>query len=165
MLSRHRRAISSRRVSSSQICSRPLFTFLARPAADNALRCLVIACRVTPAPSLRRVIDSGPSAHSRATIWRRVWSPSAANTGALSCSRAAAALRPRDMALNVLDLFGPAAFVHAERFGAARQRDFVEPGLHYREARTARHVLQRELDERHRLRAVVNLRIARMPAI
>jgi hypothetical protein len=50
----------------------------------------------------------------------RVVSPSAAKTGAASLSLAAAvALRLRDMALDVLQLFAPSVVVHPERFGAA----------------------------------------------
>src|SRR5262245_55081363 len=110
-------------------------------------------------------MESGPSAHSRATIWSRVSSPSAAKIGALSCNAAeacgrkraegcrrrpgAAALRLRDMASNVVDLFGPTAFVHPERLGAARHREVVEPGFHDRETCTTRHVFERELDEGH----------------
>src|SRR5665213_2837177 len=69
----------------------------------SAVRCLLTAWRVTLAPSLRRAIDSGPSAPRRATRPRRVGSPSAANTGAARAGAGPAVLA-RDMALDVLHL-------------------------------------------------------------
>src|SRR6476659_7595149 len=109
--------------------SRPCRVARTRPTSPMARRCLVTACRVTPDPSLKFEIESGPSALRRATSFTRVASPSAAKIGAASASLSAAELRPRDIALDVLDLAGPAVVVHAERFGAARQRNLVESGL------------------------------------
>ena len=51
---------------------------------------LVRACRETFEPSVNRTMDKGPPSHKRRTIWRRVSSPSAANSGATSDARAAA---------------------------------------------------------------------------
>jgi hypothetical protein len=49
-----------------------------------------MAWRETEAPSVRLEIEAGPPSESRPTIRSRVGSPSAANTGALSASRASA---------------------------------------------------------------------------
>src|SRR5207247_3256737 len=99
----------------------------------RAWRWRVIACRVTPVPSLRRVIDSGPPADRRPSRRSRVASPNAANSGTASggagggCS--AAAPRLLDILREVLDLPGPPLDVKAERFGATRERATIEPGL------------------------------------
>ncbi len=50
----------------------------------------MIAWRVTPVPSLSRVIESGPSADRRPNRLSRVASPSAANTGTASVTFSAA---------------------------------------------------------------------------
>src|SRR6266849_10746586 len=99
-------------------------------------------------------MESGPSSHSRATSRRRVASPSAAKTGAASTRLAS--LPVRDIPLNALQLRGPPAVVHPERFGATRCRETIEPRLHDREDRFAAHLVQLELDERRRLRRVVH---------
>src|SRR5262245_27837935 len=167
MRSRQRRAISRRRGSSSQMRSRPARLWTTRPAPASACRCLVTAWRVTPLPSLSRVIDSGPSTQSRATSASRVGSPSAANTGALSASFAATALRLlRDIALDVLHLLLPPALVHAEGFRATGERDAIEARLDDAEHRAAGLLFELELDERRRLRRVIDVRFdgARMPA-
>src|SRR5207248_3815820 len=78
-----------------------------------------------PVPSLRRVIESGPSADRRPSRRSLVASPSAANSGA--------ALPLLDIAREVLDLTGPPVVVHAERLGAARERNAIEPGFDDRE--------------------------------
>jgi hypothetical protein len=57
---------------------------------------LVIAWRETLDPSVRRTIDSGPASHSRATMCKRVSSPSAENMGAASEAPAEAEARDRD---------------------------------------------------------------------
>src|SRR6266496_5087536 len=106
-----------------------------------------MACRVTPVPSLRRVIDSGPPADKRPSRRSRVASPNAANSGTASgCG--AAALRLLDIPREVLELPGPPVVVHAERFGAARERDTIEPGLDDRERSAALGFLESELDQR-----------------
>src|SRR6266446_10657410 len=141
MWSSHRLA-SSRRVGSiSQTWSRPTRAPRTRPAPASTCRCFVTAWRVTPAPAVRRAIDIGPPVHSRATRPRRVWSPSAAKTGAAPASSAAwgrsppssSLARRRDILLARLHLKGPALPVHSICLGPARQRDLIEPGLYHGE--------------------------------
>src|SRR5207249_9903251 len=113
----------------------------------------------TPVPSLSRVIESGPSTESRLSRLSRVASPSAANS--------TAALRLRDIPLQILDLPAPPLGVHAERLGPARQRHPIEPVLDDRARSTALSLFERELDQRHGLGRVVDrgvLRV-RVPAI
>src|SRR5438093_1035195 len=122
-------------------------------------RCFVIACRVTPVPSLSRVIESGPSTDRRRSRLSRVASPSAANS--------TGALRLRDIHREILDLPAPPLGVHAERLGPARERDPIEPRLDDRERRPALSLLEREFDQRHGLGRVVHrgvLRV-RVPAV
>ena len=165
--SRQRCAFSSDFGSSCQIRSRPRRLSLTTPASASARRCLVIACRVTSAPSLNREIESGPREQRRATSSRRVGLPSAAKTGVASAKLDAAPLRGRDMAFDVLGLFGPSPFVHPERLVAAAGRDPIEAGLGDRQLGAVSGALERELHERRRLLRVVDLRIdgVRMPAI
>src|ERR1051325_6463887 len=100
--------------------------------------------------SLRRVIESGPYRHSRATTCSRVGSPSAANTGADSRRRTATVLRAFDIPRDVLQLLGPPAVVAAKRFVAAARRDAVESRLDDGQAGPVWRVGQRELDQRGR---------------
>src|SRR6185295_8983720 len=113
----------------------------------------------------RRVMDCGPSAHSRATSRSRVRSPSAANTGAASVRLTA--LRRLDMALDVARLLRPTPVVHPERLRAARRRDALEARLDDRESRALCHLLEAKLDQRRRLGRVVDLRVdrVRMPSV
>lgn len=105
--SRYRRTSARRFVWISQIRWRPSRLLRTSPACASACRCLVIAWRETFAPSVRRTIGWGPLAHSRATRFNRVSSPSAANTGAASASFGAAEGRDRDMASKPLSLARP----------------------------------------------------------
>src|SRR5882762_6834478 len=159
MPSRYALAFSRRLRSSSQTRSRPRRAWRTRPTLPSVFRCFVIACRVTPVPSLSRVIDSGPSTERRLSRLSRVASPSAANN--------TAALRLRDIRRQVLDLPAPPLGVHAERLRAACERDPIEPRLDDRERRTALNVLERELDKRHGLGRVVHRGVVRVgvPAI
>ena len=68
------------------------------PASSSACRCFVMAWRETFAPFVSRLIDSGPSAQSRATIRKRVASPNAAKRIAASARFAAAPIESRGMA-------------------------------------------------------------------
>ena len=114
-------------------------------------RCLVIAWRVTPDPSLRRAIDSGPSPDSRATSLSRVSSPSAANTGAASVTFAA----PRYGCVTWRSMFfscsvQPPSFMRnasARRAAGIRSKPDSTIGQH----RAAVALVERELDERRRL--------------
>src|SRR6267378_1487602 len=143
------------------MCSRPSRVPRTSPASDSASRCLVMACRETAAPSLRSAIDSGPRRASRATRLSRVGSPSAAKRGAASATRRA--LPARDMALDVLELPGPATIIGAERLGATGRRQLVKPGLHDDERRAAvLRVREPELHQCHRLLRVVYLRVNRV---
>src|SRR5207253_2401795 len=136
-----------------------------RPASPSVSRCRVMACRVTPAPSLSRVMESGPSDESRPMSRNRVASASAANTGTASSTRTAAPLR--DMARNVLELSAPPTVVHPECFGATRGRKSVEPGFDNSEGGTVHRILEEELDERRGLGRVVHRWIVGvgMPAV
>src|SRR6266699_4536503 len=154
MWSRYPLAFSRRLRSSSQTCSRPRRAWRTKPTLPSVARCFVIACRVTPVPSLSRVIESGPSTDRRRRRLSRVASPSAANsTGALLL---------RDIRREVLDLPAPTLGVHAERLGPARERDPIEPRFHDRERRTALSLLEREFDQRHWLGRVVHRWILRV---
>src|SRR5262245_1909451 len=163
MRSRYARASWRRCASSSHRRWRWCLRRLLRtsPAAASACRCLVTAWRVTGLPALSRTMESGPSSHSLATSLRRVSSPSAAKIGAAPASRAA--LGQRDMALDVADLFRPAALVHPEGLVPARGRDPVEARL--RNGQPGAASLRRrqpELDERRGLRGVVDVEIDRV---
>src|SRR6185436_14476962 len=164
--SRQRWASASPAPSNTQSRSRPRHSSRTSPAPASTSRCLVTACRVTLAPWVRRVMESGPLVPSRLTSASRVASPSAAKMGAACSTRSAAALR-RDIALDVLHLLGPAAIVHAKRFRAARERNVLEAGLAQQQPRAARRLLQAELHQGGRLFGVVHLRIDRVgvPAI
>src|SRR2546425_11626923 len=149
----YRLAFSRRFRSRSQTRSRPRRAWRTSPTSPSAWRWRVIACRVTPVPSLRRVIESGPPADRRPSRRSRVASPNAANNGTApgggSCS--AAALRLLDILRELLDLPGPAVVVHAERFGATDGRDAIEPGLDNRERGAALWVPELKLDRRRGL--------------
>src|SRR5216110_1034576 len=149
-------AFSRRLRSSSQTCSRPRRAWRTKPTLPRVARCFVIACRVTPVPSLSRVIESGPSTDRRRSRLSRVASPSAANS--------TGALRLRDIRREVLDLPAPPLGVHAERLGAARERNSIEPGLDDRERSTgaALSLVERELDQRHGLRRIIRRRVLRI---
>src|SRR5437868_10166080 len=134
--------------------SRPCRTPRTRPAPARTSRCFVTACRVTAVPPVRRAMESGPCADSRVTSASRMGSPSAVKTGA---TRARSA--PRDMALDVLELRGPAVVVHAEGLGAARCGDAVEARLDHGELCAAFFLLELEFDQRGRLLRVVHLGI------
>src|SRR6266516_1925684 len=144
--SKYRLALSRRSRFRSQSRSRPRRAWRTSPTSPSAWRWRVIACRVTPVPSLRRVIDSGPPAR-RPSRRSRVASPSAANSGA--------ALLLLDILREMLDLPGPPVVVHAERFGATGGRDAIEPGLDDRQFSAAVRFLERELDQRGGLGRVV----------
>src|SRR5438876_6428745 len=146
----YRFAFSRRLRFRSQTRSRPRRAWRTSPTSPSAWRWRVTACRVTPVPSLRRVIESGPPAR-RPSRPSRVASPNAANSGTASGSRRAAALRLRDIPLEVLDLPGPPVVVHAERLGTTGQRDAIESGLDDRERGAALCVLEMELDQRRGL--------------
>src|SRR5207245_8694262 len=62
---------------------------------------------------------------------------------------------PREL----LDLAVPPVGVHAERFGATRERDAIKPGLDDRERGAAVCVLEMELDQRRGLGRVVHGRV------
>src|SRR5436309_824917 len=144
----YRLARSKRSRFRSHTCSRPRRALCTSPTRPRAWRWRVIACRVTPVPSLRRVIDSGPPADRRPSRRSRVASPNAANSGTASgCCRAAAPCL-LDILREVLDLSGPAVLGHAERFGATGERDAIDPRLDDGERGGARGVLERELDQR-----------------
>src|SRR5947207_4403626 len=105
-------------------------------------------------------MERGSPPQSVVTSDRRVSSASAANTAA--CCRRFAALRslpPRDMALDVLHLLGPAAVIHAEGLRTALCRDLVEARLGEDQQRPGRSLLQAKLDQRGCLLRVVHLRI------
>lgn len=87
---------ASRFVSRFQMRSRPLRSLRTSPAFESALRCFVTAWREIFEPFVSRTIERGPSSHSRATMNKRVSSPSAANIGAVS-ARSATAARDRDV--------------------------------------------------------------------
>src|SRR6266849_9781271 len=131
--SSERRASASGSTSSCQSCSRPRRRPRARPAPASTCRCFVTAWRVTPTPSLSREIESGPSRPRRATKRNRLWSPRAANTGAVFSIAAVSArlFRLDDITSDVLKLRRPAFRVHAERLGSARERDMAEAGLRH----------------------------------
>src|SRR5688500_11996394 len=116
-----------------------------------------------PAPSLSRVIESGPSVDRRRTRPSRVVSPSAANTGAASGALA----RLADMRRELLRLAFPAPLVHPDRLGPPRRRQLVEAGFRDRDHGAAWRLLQPELDESHRLGRVVDRGIdgTRVPAV
>src|ERR1051325_2898241 len=160
MRSTYALAASRRLRSSSHTRSRPRRAWRTRPTLPSVFRCFVIACRVSPVPSLSRVIESGPSTDRRRSRLSRVASPSAANsTGALGL---------RDIRREVLDLAPPTLGVHAERLGAARERNLVAPRLDDRQRRAAAlGILERELDERHGLFRIIlgGVLGIRMPAI
>src|SRR6476661_6000273 len=103
-------------------------------------------------------MESGPSADRRPMSRSRVGSARAANTGTASFTLSAAALR-LDMLREVLRLAVPALPVHAECLGAAAERDAVEARLDDRDGGAVLHLLERELDERHRLLGVVDLHV------
>src|SRR5215216_2740034 len=107
-----------------------------------------MAWRVTPVPSVRRVIETGPSADRRPSRLSRVASPSAANTGTASVSFRAVAPRLRDIPREILDLPRPPLVVHAERLGPAGERDPIEAGLDDRDGGALLRVLEHEFDER-----------------
>src|SRR3989442_3945611 len=157
--SRYALAFSRRLRSRSQTRSRPRRAWRTKPTLPSVFRCFVIACRVTPVPSLSRAIESGPSTERRLSRLSRVGSPSAANS--------TAALRLRDIRREVLDLPAPPLGVHAERLGPARERDSIEPRFDDRERGTALRLLERELDQRHGLGRVVHRGVlgVRVPAI
>src|SRR5579871_1881796 len=169
--------------------SRPERSLRTRPARSSARRCLVTACRDTLDPSVSRTIDCGPPSQSRTTICRRVASPSAANSGAASASRIAAALRRRLDALppitlppsspapdlarllfevfaDELRLFLPAALVGRERLGASLERDPVEARLDDAQQGSTRVIAQLEDDAGSGLARVVDsgLHRIRVPA-
>src|SRR6266700_1882135 len=108
-----------------------------RPAPASTSRCLVTAWRDTRDLAPRRAIEPGPSVDRRNRRPRRVSSPSAANSGAASRTAVAASgvTSDLDMFAHVLELFLPAAFVHAERLGAAVRGHAVEAGLDDMQAR------------------------------
>lgn len=85
---------ASRLASMCHILSRPCRVARARPASESTRRCLAIAWREMPVPSVSREMDSGPSRQSLPTSPSRVASPSAVNNGAASINVAMA--RPRD---------------------------------------------------------------------
>src|SRR2546427_13243139 len=159
--SRYRFALSRRSRFRSHTRSRPRRAWRTSPTSPSAWRWRVIACRVTPVPSLRRVIERGPPADRRPSRRSRVASPSAANNGTApgggSCS--ATALRLRDIPRELFDLAVPPVVVHAERFGATRERDAIEPGLDNRERSAAVRFLELELDQRRGLGRVVHGRV------
>src|SRR5262249_20354454 len=71
-------------------------------------RCLVTAWRVTPAPSVNAAIDFALPADKRAMIDKRVWSPSAANTGTDARNSLVRMLRPFRCAICLIaDAFYP----------------------------------------------------------
>ena len=112
--------------SSAQMRSRPRRQSRTRPALASACRCLVIAWRVTLAPSLSLAIDKGPSTQSRATTVSRVGSPRAANTGAASANLDLVALQASETWRWMLHVcFGPSLIVHTQRLVAASPRDFT----------------------------------------
>src|SRR5213593_3849277 len=154
----YRFAFSRRLRFRSQTRSRPRRAWRTSPTSPRAWRWRVIACRVTPVPSLRRVIDIGPPADRRPSRRSRVASPNAANNGTApgggNCS--AAALRLLDILRELFDLPGPAVVVHAERLGATGGRDAIEPGLDDRERGAAVCFLESELDQRGGLGRVVH---------
>src|SRR5437879_7580906 len=157
----YRFALSRRLRFRSHTRSRPRRAWRTSPTSPSAWRWRVIACRVTPVPSLRRVIESGPPADRRPSRRSRVASPSAANNGTApgggSCS--ATALRLGDIPREVLDFAVPPVVVHAERFGATRERDAIKPGLDNGECGAALRLLERELDQRRGLGRVVDGRV------
>src|ERR1041385_3199351 len=166
--SRHWRAVSSGSGSSVQIRSLPSVWLRAMPAWASTWRCLVTAWRVMPPPAVRRAIESGPSALSRVTRRRRVSSPSAAKTGAISpgpprnrgggvrISRGGSGAGGADMALDGDHLLRPAVVVAPVRGRPAIRRERVEARLDNGQARPAVHLLQLEDDQRGRLPGVVD---------
>ncbi len=62
--SRQRRTSARRRVSISQRRSRPTRSLLTMPICSSSRKCLVTACRETPACFFNRIVGSGPSALS-----------------------------------------------------------------------------------------------------
>src|SRR3989441_5831178 len=154
----YRLAFSKRLRFRSQTRSRPRRAWRTSPTSPSAWRWRVIACRVPPVPSLRRVSERSPPADRRPSRRSRVASPNAANNGTApgggSCS--AAALRLRDIPCELFDLAVPPVVVHAERFGATRERDAIEPRLDDCEFGTAVDFLELELDQRGGLGRVVD---------
>src|SRR5712692_6185595 len=153
--------MSSRLASSEKTRSRPCQSSRTRPTRSKASRWRVSAWRVTPVASLRREIESGPSAERRPSSPSRVVSPRAANTGAASGSLRAAAARLGDIRGELLRLSRPALVVHAVRLGAARERDAVEARLDDRDrcALAVRDLVEPEFDQGRGLGRVVDLRV------
>src|SRR5262245_5090647 len=111
-------------------------------------------------------MERGPPAESRATIPRRVVSPSAAKTDAASSPGRGRALAA-DILSEVVRLLHPAIVVRPVGFGTSRDRDLVEARLDDRHTGAARGVLEAELDERRGLFGIVDLGVdgIRTPAI
>src|SRR4051812_29588203 len=129
MRARYAWASSIRLGSTRQMRSRPCHSSRTSPASSSTRKCFVIAWRDVGDFSLNRVIDSGPFVESRTSKRMRVSSPSAAKSGAASRTCATANALDRDMLLDVLELTGPTALVHAERFVAPVRGQLVEAGL------------------------------------
>src|SRR6185312_9221554 len=162
--------------------SRPARISRTRPASASVLRCLVIAWRVTCAPALRRVMDSGPPAQRRATRSNRVLSPRAANTRTelrrvsgsprsdpVPCSAPAWVFNLRvltDISLDVAHLYCPAFRVASVGRFAALDGDFVEARLRDLQQCTVRPLLELECHQRGRLPGVILVGIdgMRVPA-
>ncbi len=112
-------------------------------------------------PAVSREIDCGGPLPIRVSIESRVSSPSAANTAARVLS-AAAALGILEVLLDVLDLCGPAAVVHAIGLRAPVRGDLVEAALDDTQTRAVCRRLECELDQRLRLPRVVDVGIDRV---
>src|SRR5262249_40343291 len=148
--------------SSANRFSRPLRTLRTTPAPSNTRRCLVTAWRVRSVPSVRREIDCGSPALSRASTDSRVASPSAANTNARAFSALARAppedalsRRLPDMLFDILHLHSPAGVVHAQCLVAAFCRDSVEARFDHAQQGPGRGLLQRKLDQCRLLAGIV----------
>ena len=129
-------------------CARGRRANFARSRRAPVPRCLVIAWRVSFDSSESCEMEHGSPEHSLATRARRVLSPSAANTRARAFGLAVMRLRILcDMALDILHLFGPAAVVPAECFGAPVGGNAVEAGLGEYEQCTSRNRFQPKFDK------------------
>src|SRR5262244_2289322 len=118
------------------------------PASSRTSRCLVIACRVTAAPSLSAVIESASPDARRDTRRKRVSSPSAAKTGAEPAS--AGSSRFCNIVREILHLDRPALRVVRKRLRTQHRIHLVESGFDECYYRSAIDFIEQKFHQRHR---------------
>src|SRR5262245_15148098 len=128
-----------------------------RPARSSTWRCLVTACRVMAASADSLAIERGRPSLSLISSDRRVGSPRAAKTSAGRPWPGSSSAF--DIGLDVLNLLGPAAVVHAQGVGLAVRGQGVETGFGDHQAGSLRGGLQAELDQGRGLAGIVDLGI------